>query len=257
MAPVVKRDDAMHQTIVLCCALIVLLAGCASQPVEDTRAAAELYRSAQAAMSRGDYVTAVQEYEQLQARYPFGPYAEQAQLDIIYAYAEAGEPESAIAAAERFIRLNPRHPEVDYAWYMRGVVQQERGSGFLADWFDLKRSARDPEPLREAFNTFSTLVERYPDSRYAEDARERMFTIRNLLAEHEIMVARFYAERGAWVAAANRAANILQRYPGAPATADALVMLQRSYGELELSNLQSDVRRILELNGMDPESADA
>lgn len=247
----------MRRILLVCCALFALLAGCASQPVDDTRAAAELYQSAREAMSRGDFVTAVQEYEQLEARYPFGPYAEQAQLDIIYAYAQAGEPDSAVAAADRFIRLNPRHPEVDYAWYMRGVVQQERGSGFLADWFGLERSARDPEPLRRAFDTFSTLVQRYPDSRYAEDARQRMFTIRNLLAEHETMVARFYAERGAWVAAANRAAEVLRRYPGTAETADALLILQRSYDQLELSGLQRDVRRILELNGIDPESEGA
>ncbi len=247
----------MRRILLVCCALVALLAGCASQPVDDTRAAAELYRSARDAMSRGDFVTAVQEYEQLEARYPFGPYAEQGQLDVIYAYAEAGEPDSAIAAADRFIRLNPRHPEADYAWYMRGVVEQNRGRGFVADWFELERAARDPEPLRRAFDVFGILLQSYPDSRYAEDARERMFTIRNLLAEHEIITAQFYAEREAWVAAANRAAEVLRRYPGTPESADALRILQQSYDRLELSALQRDVRRILELNGIDPESEDA
>ncbi len=251
MAAVIERDNAMRRFAVLLAAAL-LIAGCSSTPEQDTRPEAELYRSALAAMNRGDHVTAVQEYEQLQARFPFGRYAEQAQLDVIYAYAEAGEPDSAIAAADRFVRLNPRHPRVDYAWYMRGVVEQERGESFITRWLDLERPARNPEPLARAFETFGTLIERYPESRYVEDARERMVELRNMLAEHEMVVARFYVDRNAWVAAANRARNVLQRYPGTVATADALRVLEQSYDRLELSDLRDDVRRILELNDIEP-----
>lgn len=246
------RMSTQHTTApTLAAALLLLtflLGACSSTPETDERAAAELYRSAQSAMSRGDFVTAVQDLERLESRYPFGPYAEQGQVDVIYAYYRVGEPDSAIAAAERFLRFNPRHPRVDYAWYMRGVVDQERGENFLGRWFDLDRTARDPEPLRRAFETFRTLLDRHPETEYADDSRERMREIRDMLARHEVSVAHFYLEREAWVAAANRARDVLRRYPGSPESAEALRVLEVSYRELDLPELREDIRRILELN---------
>lgn len=232
--------------------VLVVLTGCAGGPVDDRRAAAELYDSARSAIDRGDYRTAVETYETLQTRYPFGVFADQAQLDIIYAYNELDEPDSAIAAAERFLRLNPRHERAPYAWYMRGVVEQERGENAITRTLDLNRARRDPEPLERAFDTFGQLIERFPDSEYNEDARRRMQTIRRDLAEHDLIVARFYRERGAWVAAANRATRVIERYPGTPAVEGALQLLSEAYDSLELKPLKADVERILEMNDISP-----
>ncbi len=231
---------------------LLLLSACAStpEPADENARAGQLYASAQSALERGDYSTAVSRLESLEARYPFGTYAEQAQLDIIYAYHKMDEAESAVAAADRFVRLNPRHPRVDYAWYMKGVAEQESGDDFLGDLFDLDRAARDPEPLRQAFEAFRTLVQRHPDSEYVADARERMTTLRDQLARHELMIARFYADRQAWVAAANRATGLVRDYEGTPALVPALQLLERAYGELEIPELREDIRRILRANGI-------
>lgn len=231
----------------------LILTACASAPEEQPDqdlSAATLYQNARAAWQRGDYDLAASRLEALEARYPFGTYAEQAQLDIIYVYHKNEEPASAVAAAERFIRLNPRHPRVDYAWYMKGVARQEQGRGFLDDLLDIDRAARDPEPLRKAFDAFRTLIERYPDSDYVANARERMRAIRDQLAKHEMQIASFYAERKAWVAAANRATHIIREYEGTPAVASALRLLERVYGQLDMSSLRRDVRRVLERNGI-------
>lgn len=230
--------------------LAVFLAGCASAPEEsgEQDRAAELYRSAHAAWERGDWETAVERLESLQAQFPFGLYSEQAQLDIIYAYYELGETESAVAAAERFIRLNPRHDAVAYAYYMKGLAEQKRGRGALDRWFNLERAARNPEPLRQAFDTFQTLLRHHPQSRYAADARERMGDIRDMLATHELNVARFYVRREAWVAAATRAAGIIEGYMGTPAVGEALQILAQAYEKLDLSALSADVQRVIELN---------
>ncbi|WP_440996230.1 outer membrane protein assembly factor BamD [Arhodomonas sp. SL1] len=237
----------------------LLLAACAGDPPEEEPtgdpSAEVLYDRARGALDRGDYQLAVARLEQLESRYPFGVHAQQAQLDIIYAYQQMGEPASAVAAAERFIRLNPRHPRVDYAWYMQGVAQQEQGRGFLDRVLGLERAARDPEPLRQAFEAFRTLLERHPQTEYARDARRRMADIRDLLARHELRIARFYADRGAWVAAANRAAHLVREYEGAPAMGPALQLLERSYAELGASDLRREVRRVLEYNDLDPADA--
>lgn len=241
----------MHRLLIV---LLLVLAGCASQPEDDNRLAEQLYESASSALERGDYETAISEYEALEARFPFGVYAEQAQLDVIYAYYKFEEPDSAIAAAERFIRLNPRHPKVAYAWYMKGLVEQERGSTTITRLFGLDRSLRDPEPLERAFETFQTLVERFPESAYVADARARMKTLRETLARHEIAVADFYAERDAWLAVAKRAIRTLTRYPDSAAESDALSLLARAYGELQTPEMQAEIRRILEMNGIDPDA---
>lgn len=230
-------------------AAAVLLGGCSTTPEDQPdRQAAELYNTARAARERGDFQMAVDRLEELEAKYPFGVYAEQAQLDIIYAYYKQGETDSAVAAADRFIRLNPRHPKVDYAYYMKGVAEQERGSNSLQDWFNLKRYKRDPEPLHRAFNSFRTLIQRFPESDFVADARERMKAIRAKLAEHELYVARFYAERNAWVAAANRASTIVTRYPKTPSVDGALELLKQSYDKLGAEGLSEDVMRVIRLN---------
>lgn len=231
---------------ILCLAASLALSGCATNGAEDQEAPAEsLYQEAQDAMAAGNYEQAVQTLETLQARYPFGPYAEQAQLDIIYAYHRYDEPDSAVAAAQRFIQLNPRHPAVPYAHFMQGVAEMNRGRSFLSERFGLDRASRDPEPLRRAFRAFRTVASQYPDSDYAANARKRMLIIRDLLARHELHVARFYMDRGAYVAAANRAKGILTEYPQTPAVEAALGILAEAYGHLEIADLRADVRRVI------------
>ncbi|PWG62621.1 outer membrane protein assembly factor BamD [Sediminicurvatus halobius] len=230
-------------------ALALLLAGCASnEPVDDDAAAAELYESATAAIERGDWTTATQELEALQAQYPFGAYATQAQLDIIYVYYRAGETESAVAAAERFRRINPRHPAVPYSWYMEGVAQQEAGQDTLTRWFGIERSARDPVPLERAYQALRTLVERFPDSDYRSDAEARMAVIFDQLASYELSVAEFYAARQAWVAAARRSIHVLDNYPRTVAIPGALDVLETAYRALELQDLAASVARVRQLD---------
>lgn len=230
---------------------LIALTGCASAPTEygsPQKSAATLYKEAQALLESGSYAAAVKRLEDLQAEYPFGPYSKQARLDIIYAYYKAGDMVSAVAAAERFIRFNPRHAKVAYAYYMKGVAQQAQGQGFIQSLFNLDRAKRNPEPLRQAFYSFRTLIERYPESRYTDAARQRMRRIRNLLAEHEANVMQFYARRGAWVAAINRARGIVIKYWKTPAVAEALHVLLRGYEHIGLPALKEDVRRVIRLN---------
>lgn len=234
--------------IILCLAAAAALSGCATNGAEDEKPAESLYAEAQDAMASGSYEQAVETLETLQARYPFGSYAEQAQLDIIYAYYKFNEPDSAIAAAERFVRLNPRHPSVPYAHFMQGVAEMSRGQSFLTKTLDLDRASRDPEPLRRAFRAFRTVVTQYPDSDYAENAHKRMLIIRDLLARHELHVARFYMDRGAYVAAVNRAKRILTEYEETPAVEEALAIMADAYGQLEIPELRADIRRVIRQN---------
>jgi len=229
-------------------ALAVALAGCAStEPADDEAAAAELHEDARAAMARSDWVTAIERLESLQAQFPFGIYATQAQLDIIYVYYRSADAASAVAAADRFRRINPRHPAVPYTWYMEGVALQELGQGVLQRWLNLDRSARDPIPLERAYQAFSTVVERFPDSQYRTDAESRMAVIFDQLATHELSVARFYAARRAWAGAAQRAIHVLDNYPRTVAVPGALDVLENAYRSLGLSSLAANVAWVREL----------
>jgi len=207
-----------------------------------------LYGEAKAALDGGDYETAIDYYEKLESRFPFGRYAEQAQIDIAYAYWKYEENASAIAAAERFIKLHPRHPNVDYAYYLKGLVNFEQGASFVDRILPRDRSRRDPGAVRQAFDDFSELVTRFPDSKYAEDARQRMVYLKNLLAQHEVHVADYYMRRGAYVAAANRARQVVENYQGTPAVPEALVLMAKAYRLMDLDDLSADALRVLELN---------
>lgn len=234
--------------ILIALALALALAGCASNEPDDDAAAAELYASAGAAIERGDWVTATQRLESLQAQYPFGLYATQAQLDIIYVYYRSGDTGSAVAAAERFRRINPRHPAVPYSWYMQGVAQQESGQDVLQRWLGIDRTARDPVPLERAYQAFRTLVERFPDSDYRNDAEARMAVIFDQLATYELSVAQFYAARQAWVGAAHRAIHVLDNYPRTTAVPDALTVLEDAYRGLDLHDLAANVAWVRRLD---------
>ena len=186
-------------------ALMLIITGCASN-TDNSEEASELalYESAQSGMAAGNYKDAVSRLQALEARFPFGRYAEQSQLEIIYAYYKSSQAEAARAAADRFIRLHANHPNVDYAYYLRGLASFEEDENFLTKIFPLDPSKRDPGAARESFEDFSLLIRRFPSSEYAPDAQRRMRYLKNLLAESELHAARYYIYRGAYMAAANR-----------------------------------------------------
>jgi outer membrane protein assembly factor BamD len=207
-----------------------------------------LYRSAQSSLRGANYDETIKKLQKLEARFPFGRYAEQAQLELIYANYMAFKMDAATSAADRFIRLHPQHPNVDYAYYMKGLTAFNEDRGLLdrfsiADIYD-----RDPTSSRDAFAAFSELIQRYPSSQYAPDARQRMIYLRNLLAHYEINVARFYMRRGAYVAAANRARNVVEHYSQSQSTADALAILVEANWRLGLPDAAHQALQVLALN---------
>ncbi|MCG5515051.1 MULTISPECIES: outer membrane protein assembly factor BamD [Ectothiorhodospira] len=241
--------SALRNTLILIL-LAALISGCGAMRQDPTRdwSASQLYEEAKAALERGNYDQAVEHYETLEARFPFGRHAQQGQLEIAYAYYKAQEPEMAIAAIDRFLQMNPRHPHADYAYYLRGLTNYERDQSFLNRWVPQDQARRDPVPLRTAFEDFGTLLQYFPDSRYAQDSRERMVRLRNMLAAHEMHVADFYMRRGAWLAAAQRGRYVLEHYDGSGAVPDALEIMVRAYRELDMDDLAEDALRVLRQN---------
>jgi len=232
--------------------LVLSLGGCAwFQSTEDKTKdwnATQLHSAASAALDEGDYKEAIEYYEKLEARYPFGRYAQQALLDMAYAYYKMDEPESALSSADRFIKLYPQNPYVDYAYYLKGIVNYNRGSGLIERFVPTDPSQRDPGAALDAFEDFAELLRRYPDSKYAPDARQRMLYLRNNLAKYEIHVANYYMKRGAYMAAANRANYVVERFQRTTAVADALRILVAAYRELGMPELADDAQRVLDLN---------
>ena len=233
-------------------AATLALGGCGLLPeVADETAgwsAQRLYAEAKDNLNSGNYERAVKLYETLEARYPFGRYAQQAQLEIAYAYYKDNEPISAIAAADRFIKLHPNHPAVDYAYYLKGLVNFNDDLGYLGNLVDQDLSERDPRAARDAFLAFKELVTRFPESKYAADSTARMKYLVNALASHEVHVAKYYLKREAYVAAANRAKEVLKTYPEAPALEEALAIMVVAYDKLKLTDLRDDAQRVLTLN---------
>jgi outer membrane protein assembly factor BamD len=229
--------------------LAVMVAGCNLLPeVKDETAGwspEKLYATANDEMKSGNYTRAVRLYETLEARYPYGRFAQQAMLESAYSNYRAGESAAAVASAERFIRTYPNHPNVDYAYFLKGLVHFREDQGLLGYVYELDLSERDPKAMKDSFNAFRELAEKFPDSRYAEDARQRMRYLSNALGMYEVHVARYYYNRGAYLAAANRAQASLLSYPRTPSNEDALDLLVRSYEKLGLGQLAEDSRRIL------------
>ncbi|MEW5786880.1 MAG: outer membrane protein assembly factor BamD [Pseudomonadota bacterium] len=232
--------------------LLGLLAGCSLLPeeIDETKSwsASKLYYAAKDDLAEGNYERAVKLFEKLEARYPYGAYAQQAQLEVAYAYYKDNEPASAIAACERFIKLHPNHPHVDYAYYLKGLANFVEDQSLFARFGDQDMSDRDPKSAREAFEAFQQLVSRYPDSKYAPDAVARMKYLVNALAYSEVHVARYYYKRGAYVAAANRGKYVLEHYQQSPALEEALAIMARSYEKIGLNDLRDDALRVLKLN---------
>ncbi len=230
----------------------LLLGGCGLLPeqIDETAGwnAQRLYAEAKASMSEGGYDRAIQMFEKLEARYPYGRFAQQAQIEAAYAYYRQGEQALSLAAADRFIKLHPNHPNVDYVYYLKGLVNFNEDLGLLAGLSRQDLSERDPKGARTAFDSFRELVTRFPESRYAEDSRARMQYLMNSLAAHEVHVARYYYNRGAYVATINRAQTAVTNFPGAPANEEALFLLVKSYDALGMTRLRDDTDRVMRTN---------
>jgi len=230
-------------------ALTLVLGGCAWLPdaKDDTASwtADRLYQTAHDAVLEGNYTRAIKLFETLESRFPYGRYAQQAILESAYASYRLGETPAAVASCDRFIRTYPNHPNVDYAYYLKGLVHFREDQGLLGYVYELDLSEREPKAMRESFDAFRELVAKYPESRYAQDAVERMKYLTNALALYEVKVGRYYYNRGAYVAAVNRAQAAITNFPRTPANEDALALLVASYDRLGLVQLSDDAARVL------------
>ena len=227
------------------------LIGCGPEKELDATAdwsVEKFYNEARKELADENYLTAIEYYETLESRFPFGKYATQAQIDVAYAYYKFGEPDSALTALDRFIKLHPRHELVDYAYYLKGLVNFGRGGTILDVLSERDMSAFDKNLLLTAYNDFKILLQRFPRSKYAADAQKRIIFLRDELARSDFRVANFYAERGAWVAVANRTRFILQNYQGSSVIRSTLQLQLEAYQQLGLDELARDTQRILELN---------
>ena len=237
------------------CSVLFAVAGCSlfgkhsdSEKDEAKWPEERLYQAAKERLEQGTCSGAIQYYEKLQARYPFGVYTQQSQIELAYCYYKTDEPASALTTIDRFIKLYPSHPHMDYAFYLRGLVNFNSGRGIAERLVKRDPSQRDPGASLQSFNDFSELIKRFPDSKYVDDAQLRMRHLRNLLAQHEINVANYHMRRGAFVAAANRARYVVENYQQAPAMPEALVLMAKCYKVLEMTDLSNDALRVLELN---------
>ena len=208
----------------------------------------KLYAEAKDAMREGAYDKAIKYFEKLESRYPYGRYAQQSQLEVAYAYHKQGEAASAVAACDRFIRLHPSHPNVDYAYYLKGLANFNEDLGMLGYVSNQDLTERDPKAAKESFEAFKDLVTRFPESKYAPDATLRMKYLVNALAAYEVHVARYYMKRGAYVAALNRAQTAIKTYPDAPANEEALFVMIKAYDALGMDDLRDDTERVMRKN---------
>lgn len=226
-----------------------MLAACTATPEsERIPPPDEVYRTAYDSLRFGNYQRAEQQLRQILARYPFTDYAAQAHLDILFVYLQLEDPASLVEEADRFIRENPRHPQIDYVYYMRGMGYFRATQNIVEDLFGIDTAQRDISDAETAFGYFRELVSRFPESPYTSDARLRMIELKQRIARHEIHIAEYYLRREAWVAAAQRARRVLVDLQGTPAEIDALMILERAYSELGLEDLAATSRRILAAN---------
>ncbi len=228
------------------------LYGCSSnEELPDIAADAgeqQIYEDAQRYLRGDNYDLAVKSLELLESRYPFGKYAEQAQLELIYAHYNAYEHEAAVEAADRFIRLHPQHPSVDYAYYMKGLAAYSANEDIFARFMPTDPTQRDTSQAKEAFSEFAQLVSRFPNSPYSADAEARMISLRNLLARHEIMVANYYLRRGAYLAAVNRGRFVVENFQRTPSVADGLAIMAQGYIFLGMNDLAQESITVLAAN---------
>jgi len=232
--------------------VVALVSGCGLLPeAQDETAgwsASKLYAEAKDAQSDAGWDKAAKLLEKLEARFPYGRYAQQAQLELGYVYWKAGEVGSALAACDRFIKLHPNHPTVDYVYYLKGLINFNEDLGLVGLISSQDPTERDPKAARESFDALRELVARFPNSKYSPDAILRMNYLVNALASQEVHVARYYVKRGAYVAAANRAQFAIKTYPNAPAVEEALFLLVTAYDKLGMNDLRDDADRVLRQN---------
>jgi outer membrane protein assembly factor BamD len=231
-------------------ALLTLLAACGDTRIDriDTLPVDELYAEAKQSLEASNYERAARYYKRLVARFPFGRYTEQAELELGFAQYKAGDAEEALSTVNRFIRQYPTHPHIDYAYYLRGLINFNREYGVLERYVQTDATRRDLANARQSFQDFGELIQRFPNSRYAADARQRMIHLRNGLAQAELNVASYYLRRKAYIAAQSRAKFLIENYPQTPQTADALAIMAESYRQLGQEKLADDALAVLKLN---------
>jgi len=247
----INVKNIFTRSIVLICALL-LVTGCSSNKKKDSiedlaqQQVEELYGKAKSALDRGNYAFAIRYYQALESNFPYGEYTEQAKLDLLFAYDKTGQIDKGIEAADNFITLYPTHKNVDYAYYMKGVASFEKKIGRLDRFMKGgRKTIRDPQPYRDSDAAFNELIKRYPQSTYAEDAKQRIVYINNALAERELAIANFYYDSNAHLAAVNRCKTIIYQYETTPAVEGALVLMEKSYLEMGLNDLAASTHKVL------------
>ncbi len=234
--------------LVLSTTLSLILIGCSSKNTVPDNPPAELYATAKKKLQDGHFKDAIRQLEALDSRYPFGPYSQQVQLDLIYAYYKSADLLLAEASIERFMRLNSTHPDIDYVLYMRGLINMSLDDNLLHSFFGIDRSDRDPQHARNAFRDFRQLVQNYPNSQYVADSNKRLIFLKNKLANYELAIAQYYTKREAYVAVVNRIEQMIKNYPDTEATRDALPLMKKAYEELGLNTQVNKIDALIAAN---------
>lgn len=237
-----------NRTLAILGLAVTVLGGCAtnnSNSAPDLQSAEGIYNQAKRALNQGDFITAIDTFETLGARYPFGTYTQQAQLDVAYAYLKQDDFDSAIGAADRFIKLYPRSENIDYAYYIKGVSHFSRGGSAMERIFPRDMAKVNQNWLRSSFAEFDTLARRFPDSQYSPDALDRMVFLKDEMARHELITAQFYYDRGAMVAVVNRVNYLLEHFDGSKHVPNSLALMASAYQSLGQTDLQSETLRVL------------
>ena len=247
-----NRSKSSFATVIFFSICLLVLSGCASkgQDIDPTAnwSVEKLYQDGSAEMNDGNYKDSADRFTAVEARFPFGPYAQQSLINLAYVQWKQNEPEQALATIARFEQQYPNHPGTDYMLYLKGLILFTPPSAVFSRFTQQDPSERDPQALRNSYEAFNSLITRFPDSRYAPDARKRMSWLVNIMADHQVHLARFYYDRQGYVAAINRAQNVITEFEGVPASESALYIMMMSYKKLGLTELSQDSERVLLAN---------
>jgi outer membrane protein assembly factor BamD len=246
--PVLRTRSAAALLAVACFSALTLLAGCSTAKKKDDRSAEQMYTEAMDDFNGGSWDSSIKQFDAIQARYPFGRIAQQSQINEAYAQYRQGDTEQSLQTIERFLKQYPDHPALDYMLYLRGLVNFSSKVGFWGWVTQQDPSERDPKALRDAYDAFRELLDRFPNSKYAEDARLRSGWLINAMGDYEVHVARYYYRRGAWLAAANRAQGAIKQYDAARSSEEAFGIMIAAYDKLGLTQQRDDARRVMEAN---------